>query len=199
MVIWPDATLARPGAVEVKMAQTERRRSILGTLSGLFLGAHHSDLKDSDFILRLVQPGLAGLMDGSVSTLGPIFAAAVATQSSHTAWVVGMAAAVGAGISMGFAEALSDTGNLTGRGDPVRRGFIIGIATFCGGVLHTLPFLLAEYHLALVVAVFLVGVELVSISLIRHRFFDISLRRSSLQVMLGGGLVFLAGILLGQA
>ena len=181
------------------MAQTERRRSILGTLSGLFLGAHHSDLNDSDFILRLVQPGLAGLMDGSVSTLGPIFAAAVATQSSHTAWVVGMAAAVGAGISMGFAEALSDTGNLTGRGDPIRRGFIIGIATFCGGVLHTLPFLLAEYHLALVVAVFLVGVELVSISLIRHRFFDISLRRSSLQVMLGGGLVFLAGILLGQA
>ncbi len=181
------------------MAQARLTQSFFRGIAKLFLGAHHSQLDEHAVILRVVQPGLAGLMDGSVSTLGPIFAAAVATQSSHTAWVVGMAAAVGAGISMGFAEALSDTGELTGRGDPIRRGFIIGIATFCGGVLHTLPFLIPVYHVAIVLAVFLVGIELISISLIRHRFFEIPLSRSSLQVMLGGGLVFLAGILLGQA
>src|SRR5579875_2822030 len=181
------------------MSTTNKGKPFLRRLRGLLLGSEHHLLDDNAFVLRVVQPGLAGLMDGSVSTLGPIFAAAVATQSSHTAWVVGMAAAVGAGISMGFAEALSDTGELTGRGDPIRRGFIIGIATFCGGVLHTLPFLIPVYHVAIVLAVFLVGIELISISLIRHRFFEIPLSRSSLQVMLGGGLVFLAGILLGQA
>jgi len=175
------------------------RPSWLSQLRRIFLGTDHHDLDHNAIVLRVVQPGLAGLMDGSVSTLAPIFAAAVATQSTHTAWVVGMAAAVGAGISMGFAEALSDSGQLTGRGDPFRRGMIIGICTFCGGFLHTLPFLIPTYHVALTLAFFLVGLELISISLIRHHFFQISLSRSSLQVLLGGGLVFAAGLLLGQA
>lgn len=181
------------------MKPTEQRSSWLSWIRGVLLGSDHSDLGENDFVLRVVQPGLAGLMDGSVSTLAPIFAAAVATQSTHTAWVVGMAAAVGAGISMAFAEALSDNGQLTGRGDPLRRGVIIGIATFFGGFLHTLPFLIHSYHLALTLAFLLVGVELVSISLIRHHFFRISLSRSSMQVLLGGGLVFAAGLLLGRS
>jgi VIT1/CCC1 family predicted Fe2+/Mn2+ transporter len=171
----------------------------LNALRHLLLGEDHHRLDTNGIVLRVVQPGLAGLMDGSVSTLAPIFAAAVATRSSHTAWVVGMAAAVGAGISMGFAEALSDTGELTGRGDPLRRGSIVGICTFGGGFLHTLPFLIPAYHVALTLAVFLVGLELITISFIRHRFFHVPLSRSSLQVMLGGGLVFLSGLLLGQA
>ncbi len=181
------------------MSTTKQGKPLLRRLRGFLLGSEHHLLDDNAFVLRVVQPGLAGLMDGSVSTLAPIFAAAVATQSSHTAWVVGMAAAIGAGISMGFAEALSDDGELTGRGSPLRRGVIIGIMTFCGGFLHTLPFLIADYHLALPLACILVGCELISISLIRHHFFKISLSRSSLQVMLGGGLVFAAGLLLGQS
>jgi len=181
------------------MSTIKTRLSFARQLRGLLLGSKHRQLDDNAFVLRVVQPGLAGLMDGSVSTLAPIFAAAVATQSSHTAWIVGMAAAIGAGISMGFAEALSDDGALTGRGSPLRRGFIIGIMTFFGGFLHTLPFLIANYHLALPLACILVGCELISISLIRHHFFKVSLSRSSLQVMLGGGLVFAAGLLLGQS
>ncbi len=165
----------------------------------LIIGADRDQVDENTIVLRVVQPALAGLMDGSVSTLAPIFAAAVATKSTHTAWVVGMAAAVGAGISMGFAEALSDDGELTGRGHPLRRGLIIGIMTFCGGFLHTLPFLIPVYHLALSLAFILVGFELISISLVRHHFFKITLTRSSLQVLLGGGLVFIAGLLLGQS
>ena len=168
-------------------------------IAHLLLGPNHSELDANAVVLRVIQPGLAGLMDGSVSTLAPIFAAAVATQSTHTAWIVGMAAAVGAGISMGFAEALSDSGEVTGRGDPIRRGAITGIATFFGGFMHTLPFLIPVFHVALILAFILVTIELISISLIRHRFFDIPLHRSSLQVMLGGGLVFAAGLLLGRA
>ncbi len=165
----------------------------------LIIGSDQHEVDENTIVLRVVQPALAGLMDGSVSTLAPIFAAAVATQSTHTAWVVGMAAAIGAGISMGFAEALSDDGELTGRGHPLRRGLIIGIMTFCGGFLHTLPFLIPSYHLALSMAFILVGIELISIALVRHHFFKIALTRSSLQVLLGGGLVFIAGLLLGQA
>jgi VIT1/CCC1 family predicted Fe2+/Mn2+ transporter len=154
---------------------------------------------DERFLLQVVQPALVGLMDGSVSTLAPIFASAYATQRPHTAFLVGMAAAIGAGISMGFAEALSDTGELTGRGHPVRRGVITGGATFVGGVLHTLPFLIANLHVALYVAYFVVGFELITIALIRHRYFQMALAKSIVQVVIGGGLVFLAGVLIGQA
>jgi erythrin-vacuolar iron transport family protein len=166
-------------------------------LARLFLGPDHREIDSQAMTLRVVQPALAGLMDGSVSTLAPIFAAAVATQRSHTALIVGVAAATGAGISMGFSEALSDDGEVTGRGHPVRRGVITGLATFVGGILHTLPFLMADFHVALALAIGIVCVELVIISLIRHRFFQIPRSRSALQVMLGGGLVFIAGILLG--
>jgi len=163
----------------------------------LFLGPDHREVDAQAMTLRVIQPALAGLMDGSVSTLAPIFAAAVATQQSHTALIVGLAAATGAGISMGFAEALSDDGEVTGRGHPVRRGAITGLATFLGGILHTLPFMLPTYRVALLVAIGVVCVELVIIAMIRHRFFQIPRSRSAMQVMLGGGLVLLAGILLG--
>jgi len=151
------------------------------------------------FLLQVVQPALVGLMDGSVSTLAPIFATAYATQHPHTAFLVGVAAAVGAGISMGFAEALSDTGEITGRGGPVQRGAITGGATFFGGILHTLPFLASSLHLALIIAYFVVGFELISIALIRHRFFQMSMIKSIVQVVVGGMLVFVAGVLIGSA
>jgi VIT1/CCC1 family predicted Fe2+/Mn2+ transporter len=156
--------------------------------------------KDRDtFVLQTVQPGLAGLMDGSVSTLAPIFAAAFATHKPHVAFVVGVSAAVGAGISMAFAEALSDDGTLTGRGHPVRRGIIIGVMTFFGGIFHTIPFLITDINLALTVASLVVGIELVAIAYIRYRFFNMKFWLSVLQVIFGGGLVFAAGILLGQS
>lgn len=151
------------------------------------------------FVLQTVQPGLAGLMDGSVSTLAPIFAVAFATHKPHFAFVTGIAAAVGAGISMAFAEALSDTGELTGRGRPLRRGIIIGAMTFLGGIFHTLPFLVSNIHAALVLAYFIVGVELIAIAFIRYKYFDMKFWLSVLQVVVGGGLVFLAGILIGAA
>jgi VIT1/CCC1 family predicted Fe2+/Mn2+ transporter len=151
------------------------------------------------FVLQTVQPALAGLMDGSVSTLAPIFAAAFATHSPHITLVIGLSAATGAGISMAFAEALSDDGSVTGRGKPWRRGAIIGVMTFVGGIFHTLPFLLPSIHSALILAYFVVGIELVVIATIRYRFFDMSFWLSCVQVIVGGGLVFLAGILIGQA
>ncbi len=151
-----------------------------------------------DFVLRVVQPGLAGLMDGSVSTLAPLFATAFATQRTFTTFLVGMAAAVGAGISMAFSEALSDTGELTGRGDPVKRGAITGAMTFVGGVGHTLPFLIPSYHLALLIAFLIVGVELVAIAYIRFRYFSMSFWMSALQVIVGGVLVFASGVLIGS-
>jgi hypothetical protein len=149
------------------------------------------------FVLQTVQPGLAGLMDGSVSTLAPIFAAAFATKSPHVAFLIGISAAIGAGISMAFAEALSDTGELTGRGRPLRRGAIIGAMTFLGGIFHTLPFLVSDFHTALILAYFVVGVELVAIAYIRYHYFNMRFWLSVLQVIVGGGLVFLAGILIG--
>ena len=150
------------------------------------------------FVLRVVQPGLAGLMDGSVSTLAPLFATAFATHNTLTTFLVGLAAAVGAGISMAFSEALSDTGELTGRGNPVKRGSITGAMTFLGGVGHTLPFLLGSYHLALTVAFVVVGIELVVIAYIRYRYFSMNFFMSALQVIVGGLLVFGAGVLIGS-
>jgi rubrerythrin len=151
------------------------------------------------FVLQIVQPGLAGLMDGSVSTLAPLFAAAFATRSSHDALVVGLAASVGAGISMGFAEALSDDGSLTGRGQPWLRGLVCGLMTTAGGLGHTLPFLAGNFNLAMIIATVVVAAELAAISYIRHRFMDTPLLSATFQVVVGGILVFLAGILIGQA
>jgi VIT1/CCC1 family predicted Fe2+/Mn2+ transporter len=149
------------------------------------------------FVLQTVQPGLVGLMDGSVSTLAPLFATAFATQNPHITFLVGTSAAVGAGISMAFAEALSDDGVLTGRGHPFRRGLIIGFMTFLGGILHTLPFLISNLHLALIIAYIIVGVELVSIAYIRYHFFAMKFWLSMVQVVVGGALVFAAGVLIG--
>src|SRR6266702_1077594 len=150
-------------------------------------------------LLRVIQPGLAGLMDGSVSTLAPIFATAFATHRPFTAFLVGMAAATGAGISMAFSEALSDDGALTGRGSPVVRGGITGLMTFFGGSLHTLPFLIADLHLALIVAYIVVAFELVLIAAIRHRYFGTSWWLSMVQVVGGGALVFVAALIFGNA
>ena len=149
------------------------------------------------FVLQVVQPGLAGLMDGSVSTLAPLFCAAFATHSSSATFLVGLAASVGAGISMGFAEALSDDGSLTGRGHPWARGFVCGLMTTLGGIGHTLPYLIPNVKTATSIAVCVVLVELGVISWVRHRFMDSPLVSAILQVMLGGALVFLAGILIG--
>ena len=154
---------------------------------------------DQSFVLRVVQPGLAGLMDGSVSTLAPIFATAFATHNSHTVFLIGAASAVGAGISMAFSEGLSDDGELTGRGNPVFRGLVTGGMTFLGGFLHTLPFLISNVHTALTWAYLVVGIELLAISWIRHRYFKSSLAISALQVIVGGGLVFAAGVLIGNS
>jgi rubrerythrin len=151
------------------------------------------------FVLQIVQPGLAGLMDGSVSTLAPVFAAAFATHSSKDAFVVGLAASVGAGISMGFAEALSDDGTLTGRGHPWARGLICGLMTALGGIGHTLPFLIPDFHVAMVAAVLVVIVELGLISWIRHRYMDTPPLSAALQVGLGGALVFITGVLIGSS
>jgi len=156
------------------------------------------ELKRKIFVLQIVQPGLAGLMDGSVSTLAPVFAAAFATHSSRTAFLVGMAASLGAGISMGFAEALSDDGVLSGRGRPWMRGGVCGLMTTLGGIGHTLPFLLADFFVALWVAVAVVAVELGAIAWIRKRYMDTPLLQAIFQVVLGGVLVFIAGILIGN-
>ena len=154
---------------------------------------------DNTFVLQTVQPGLAGLMDGSVSTLAPIFAAAFATHKPHVAFVVGVSAAVGAGVSMAFAEGLSDDGTLTGRGHPFRRGVIIGAMTFLGGIFHTLPFLLSNFHAAVLAASIVVGLELLAISYIRYHYFQMKFWKSIAMVMLGGAIVFISGILIGAA
>jgi VIT1/CCC1 family predicted Fe2+/Mn2+ transporter len=153
---------------------------------------------EENFVLKVVQPALVGLMDGSVSTLAPIFAAAFATGSSHVAFLIGLSAAVGAAISMGFAEGLSDDGVLTGRGHPIMRGVITGAATFIGGVLHTLPFLLPHLTAALYLAYLIVGIELLAIAAIRYRYFKMNFFLSVVQVIFGGALVLVAGILIGH-
>jgi erythrin-vacuolar iron transport family protein len=152
-----------------------------------------------DFVLRVVQPALIGLMDGSVSTLAPVFAVAVASEDARLTFLIGLAAAVGAAISMAFSEGLSDDGSLTGRGGPWLRGSITGFATFVGGIMHTLPFLLPDIGLALYLAFAVVGVELLVISYIRYRYFSMSFVVSCVQVVVGGALVFFAGVLIGSA
>ncbi|WP_298969056.1 iron exporter MbfA [uncultured Roseobacter sp.] len=150
------------------------------------------------FLLTWVQPGLAGLMDGSVSTLAPIFATAFATQDTWTTFLVGLAASVGAGISMGFTEAASDDGQLSGRGSPIKRGFASGIMTTIGGLGHALPYLITDFWTATVIAIAVVFVELWAIAWIQNRYMDTPFWRATLQVVLGGALVFAAGVLIGS-
>lgn len=151
------------------------------------------------FVLQIVQPGLAGLMDGSVSTLAPVFAAAFATRNSWDAFLVGMAASIGAGISMGFAEALSDDGSLTGRGHPWLRGLVCGLMTTGGGIGHTVPYLIPDFWIATTVAVVVVVIELGLISWIRHRYMETPWFSAAVQVALGGVLVFFCGVLIGSS
>jgi rubrerythrin len=165
-----------PGEVEKEEGESERRL----------------------FLLQIVQPGLAGLMDGSVSTLAPLFAAAFATRATWPTFLVGLAAAIGAGISMGFAEALSDNGSLTGRGSPWARGLVCGAMTALGGLGHTLPFLVPSFTVAITIAVAVVVVELAAISWVRNRYMDTPLLSAASQVFVGGLLVFATGIAIGS-
>ncbi|HEU0249207.1 MAG TPA: hypothetical protein VFR48_00655 [Solirubrobacteraceae bacterium] len=153
---------------------------------------------ERDFVLRVVQPALVGMIDGTVSSIAPIFAAAV-SSNSHTAFVVGLSTAVGAGISMGISEGLSDTGEQTGRGTPVVRGTITGAMTALGGLFHTLPFLIKDTHNALIVAGIVVAVELFAIAWVRERFLQVSLRSSLVVVTLAGALVLAVGVLIGSS
>jgi rubrerythrin len=150
------------------------------------------------FVLQVVQPGLAGLMDGSVSTLAPLFASAFATHNTVDTFLVGLAASMGAGISMGFAEALSDDGSLTGRGRPLTRGLVCGLMTALGGLGHTLPYLIPNFQTATTIAIAVVLIELGVIAFIRHRYMDTPVASAIFQVVVGGTLVFLTGVLIGK-
>jgi erythrin-vacuolar iron transport family protein len=160
---------------------------------------HRAGFEDErDFVLRVVQPALVGMIDGTVSSIAPIFAAAV-SSNSHTAFVVGLSTALGAGISMGISEGLSDTGEQTGRGSPVVRGTITGAMTALGGLFHTLPFLIEDTHNALIVAGIVVAVELFVIAWVRERFLDVSLRSSLVVVTLAGAIVLAIGVAIGSS
>jgi VIT1/CCC1 family predicted Fe2+/Mn2+ transporter len=150
-------------------------------------------------VLTYVQPGLAGLMDGSVSTLAPIFAAAFATGNTWSTFLVGLAASIGAGISMGFTEAVSDDGQISGRGSPIKRGIACGVMTTVGGLGHALPYLIPDFWTATTIAMIIVVIELWAIAWIQNRFMETPFVRAALQVVLGGSLVFAAGILIGNA
>lgn len=161
--------------------------------------AEEDEARHRMFVLQVVQPGLAGLMDGSVSTLAPLFAAAMATQNTWETFLVGTAASVGAGISMGMAEAMSDDGSLTGRGQPWLRGTITGLMTAVGGLGHTLPYLIPNFRVATTLAVIVVLVELWVIAWIRARYMDTKFLRAAFEVVVGGLIVFAAGVLIGSA
>jgi rubrerythrin len=180
------------------LAEEERKHAgIAETMEETAPHEEEADTRKRLFLLQVVQPGLAGLMDGSVSTLAPLFAAAFATQNSWDTFRVGLAASLGAGISMGFAEALSDDGTLTGRGRPLIRGFVCGLMTALGGLGHSLPYLYPDYKVATGIAVAVVIAELGTISWIRHRYMDTPWATAIIQVVVGGTLVFLAGMLIG--
>jgi VIT1/CCC1 family predicted Fe2+/Mn2+ transporter len=155
--------------------------------------------QDNSFLLQRVQPALTGLMDGSLSTIAPIFAIAIASHNPHYAFIAGLATSIGAAISMAFAEGLSDTGELTGRGNPAIRGSITGVGTFLGGILHTLPFLIPHYHAALLAAAIVVAVELIALAYVRVHFFKIGFLGSVLSVTLAGALIAVVSALLGAA
>ena len=167
-------------------------------LPGETKGNEDEDAKKR-FVLQVIQPGLVGLMDGSVSTLAPVFAAAFATHSSWNAFLVGLAASLGAGISMGFAEALADDGKLSGRGTPLLRGLVCGLMTIAGGIGHTIPYLIPDFYTATIVAAVVVLFELAIISWIQWRYMETPPVAAAAKVMLGGGLVLATGILIGQA
>ncbi len=208
---------ARFYAEAAKRTQDAQTRKLLGDLERAERGHEHAAdtlvdthlddaARDSEshtahrtFVLTYVQPGLAGLMDGSVSTLAPIFAAAFATGDTWSTFLIGLAASVGAGISMGFTEAASDDGQLTGRGSPVRRGFASGIMTALGGLGHALPYLIPHFWTATTIAIIVVIIELWAIAFIQKRYMDTPFWRAVLQVVVGGALVFAAGILIGSA
>jgi len=185
------------------LAEIERKHQVQAEAMQEHIAADEGKSEDEAqrrlFVLQIVQPGLAGLMDGSVSTLAPVFAAAFATRSSHDAFVVGLAASIGAGISMAFAEALSDDGSLTGRGRPVLRGAVTGLMTAAGGIGHTLPFLIRDFHVAFIAAVIIVAIELAAIAWIRNRYMDTPLLSAAFQVVVGGVLVFITGIWIGSS
>jgi len=151
------------------------------------------------FLLQRIQPAMVGLIDGSLSTLAPIFAVALATHRPHYAFFAGLATAIGAGVSMAFSEGLSDTGELTGRGNPFVRGSITGVGTFVGGVLHTLPFLIPHYRVALIAAVIVVGFELVVLAWLRWRYFEVGFLRALATVTLGGVIIAAVSAALGSA
>jgi rubrerythrin len=184
-------------AAESVHLQTAER--LEAELLGTDARAEEDAVAHRQFVLTYVQPGLAGLMDGSVSTLAPVFAAAFATHDPWQTFLVGLAASIGAGISMGFTEALSDDGAITGRGSPVLRGFACGFMTTVGGLGHALPYLIPEFWTATMLAIVVVVLELGAIAWIRWRFMETPFWRASFQIVLGGALVFAAGILIGSA
>jgi rubrerythrin len=161
--------------------------------------ASEAEVSHRIFVLQVVQPGLAGLIDGSISTLAPIFAAAFATHNSHDAFLVGLAASVGAGISMGITEAMSDDGAITGRGSPWTRGIVCGLMTTIGGLGHTLPYLIPDFWTATLTAALIVAIELAVISWIRWKYMETPIISALVQVLFGGALVLLVGILIGNA
>jgi erythrin-vacuolar iron transport family protein len=182
------------------LAEEERKHSHLAeSLAAQPETEEEASARNRLFLLQVVQPGLAGLMDGSVSTLAPLFAAALATKQSWATFLVGLAASIGAGISMGFAEALSDDGSLTGRGRPLVRGIACGLMTALGGLGHTLPYLIPNVHIATAIAIGVVCVELCLIAWVRHRYMETPWTSALLQVVVGGVLVFLTGLLIGSA
>jgi erythrin-vacuolar iron transport family protein len=197
---------ARDDAVRdllTRLAAAEEKHETLAHELGENIGSQARATEDETarrmFVLQYVQPGLAGLMDGSISTLAPLFAAAFATHNTWATFLVGLAAAVGAGISMGFAEALSDDGSLTGRGAPLVRGVVCGAMTAIGGLGHALPYLIPHFYLATALAFAVVAVELAVISWIRTRYMDTPFLQAAFQVVVGGVLVFAAGILIGSS
>src|ERR1700755_3544111 len=184
-----DPSSTQPAAQARRPGPSPRLKRLISRICGC---------DEGEFVLQVVQPSLVGMIDGTVSTLAPIFAAAV-SSSSRTALLVGLATALGAGVSMGFSEALSDTGEQTGRGSAIVRGAITGAATTLGGVFHSLPFIISDVDQALVVAGIVVAIELVAIAWVRHKFLHVSLRSSLLVVTLGGALVLAIGVAIGSA
>jgi len=184
---------------EAERGHEYRAQEMIETHITAEVEAHEAQVSHRLFLLQVVQPGLAGLMDGSVSTLAPLFAAAFATHNSWDAFLVGMAASIGAGISMGFAEALSDDGSLTGRGHPWIRGVICGLMTTIGGIGHTLPYLIPNFYVATSVSIAIVIVELAVIAWIRYKYMDTPPLTAATQIVIGGILVFLSGVLIGNS
>jgi rubrerythrin len=184
--------LAEAEGKHIEMADSLERKHVSENVK-----KEEDDAQHRLFVMQVIQPGLAGLMDGSVSTLAPLFAAAFATHSSGDAFRVGLAASIGAGISMGFAEGLSDDGSMTGRGKPLLRGVVCGLMTTAGGIGHTLPYLIPSFGVATAVAAVVVAIELFAISIVRNRYMDTPFLSAAFQVIVGGVLVFLTGILIG--